>query len=154
MIFINLWQLFKWNWFSITGGVLCCFPVGFKESERPGCGYALTHSSFHVQGVFSIFSVNFLGPRGPHSWNTSVCPFVRKKIWSLINEHVVLLNHHITHIWAYIPSKSSEDPSNLPVDPLGSCRPTPLPPGTLQSAGLPLDSTGPSRPTPWPPGTL
>ena len=46
-----------------------------------------------------------------------------------------------------MPSKSSDDTSNLPVDPLGSCRPTTWPPGTLQAypltpwdpVGLPLD---------------
>ena len=67
-----------------------------------------------------------------------------------------------------MPSTSSVDPSNLPVDSLGSCRSTPSP-GSLQGAspwplgtlyvhtltpwepvGLPLDPLWPCRPTPWP----
>ena len=118
MTIYNLWQLIKWNWFSITGGVLCCFPVSFKESERPGCGYALTHSSFHVQGVFIIFSVDFLGPRGPHSWSTSVRPFVRKKSDHLYMPMYALDRHCPLHladlyspVWScwsfYTPSHSS-----------------------------------------------
>ena len=33
-----------------SGGVLCRFSVGVKESERQRCGHALTHRSLHVQG--------------------------------------------------------------------------------------------------------
>ena len=47
----------------------------------------------------------------------------------------------ITYISRHIPSKLSKDPSNLSVDPLGSCRPTPWPPGILQAYLL----------TPWHP---
>ena len=35
-----------------SGGVLCSFSVGLKESEWQRCGHAFAHSSFHVQGQF------------------------------------------------------------------------------------------------------
>ena len=71
-----------------------------------------------------------------------------------------------------MPSTSSVDPSNLPVDSLGSCRSTPSPRslqgaspwplGTLyahtltpwEPVGLSLDPMGACRPPPWPPVTL
>ena len=53
------------------------------------------------------------------------------------------------------------DPESLPLDPLGPCRPSPSPPGTLKAyhltpwdlVGLPLEPLGPCKPTPWHPGT-
>ena len=54
------------------------------------------------------------------------------------------------------------DPVGLPLDPLGPCRPTPWPPGTLLAyiwtpwdpLDLPLDPLGPCRRTPWDPEGL
>ena len=48
------------------------------------------------------------------------------------------------------------DPEPLPLDPLGPCRPSPSPPGTLKAyhltpwdlVGLPLEPLGPCKPTP------
>ena len=79
--------------------------------------------------LWSEYVSLFLGPRGSHGIPLSVHWFFRKK-------------NLITYIWAGMPSKSSEslicrpskslkDPSNLPVDLLGSCRPTLWPHGTL-----------------------
>ena len=45
-----------------------------------------------------------------------------------------------------MPSKSAEDPSNLPDDPMGPGRPTPLTPWDPLS--LPLNPLGHCRPTP------
>ena len=61
-----------------------------------------------------------------------------------------------------LPSKSSKDPSNLTVDPLGPCRSTPWPHGSLYAYpfspwdpfGLSLDPLGPCRSNPCPHGTL
>ena len=54
--------------------------------------------------------------------------------------------------------KSSEDPSNVAVDPMGQLTPRPWTLGTLSAyplttwdpVGLLFDPLGPSRPTPWP----
>ena len=50
-----------------------------------------------------------------------------------------------------LPFKSSEDPSNVAVDPKGYLTPPPWPLGALQAY---LDPLGPCRPTHWAPGTL
>ena len=102
-----------------------------------------------------------LGPQGPHVliWTCPPVPLCQKfhKCASLpFKSSESLISRHM-------PSESSEDPSNLFVDPLEPCRPTPWPPGTLQAypltpwdpAGLPLYPLGPCRKAPpWLPGTL
>ena len=74
----------------------------------------------NIETFDNVDEVDFLGPRGPLVLPL-VDPFIPPsvlKIW-------------ITYIQAYMLYESSEDSLNQPNDPMGPCRPTPYPPGTM-----------------------